>query len=152
MTPTGVYKANEVLYNAFIANGFNTVTFGDITQVDLNKQTIFPLCHISLTSSDHTPNTMVLNYEGVIVDAIDSNNLDPREMLNKFLLTSNIEDVLHDLNYNFAKAIKTLRNNLDDNITIPDTVSIDVRYDEGQNKLAGYYWTLSITMRGNNIC
>lgn len=152
MTPTGVYKANEVLYDALTANGFNTVTFGDITQVDLNKQTIFPLCHISLTDVGLNTNNQVLSYEGVIVDAIDSNNLDPRDMKNKFLLTSNLEDVLHDLAYNFARAVKTIRRNMDDNIVLNNDVSISVRYDEGQNKLAGYYWTLSVTMRGNNIC
>ena len=28
----------------------NTVTFGDITEVDLNKQTIFPLSHIMINN------------------------------------------------------------------------------------------------------
>ena len=38
----GIYKADELLINALKAEGFNTVTFGDISEADLNKQRIYP--------------------------------------------------------------------------------------------------------------
>ena len=41
------FKIIDDLQAAAIAEPFiNTVTQGDITDIDLNKNTIFPLCHL----------------------------------------------------------------------------------------------------------
>jgi len=38
-----------------------TVTIGDITDVDLNKTTLFPLAHISLGDATITESTLAIN-------------------------------------------------------------------------------------------
>ena len=44
-----VYTVLDKLKEILRANGITkTVTFGDLTEVDLNKTTIFPLSHIAL--------------------------------------------------------------------------------------------------------
>ena len=52
-----VYTVLDKLKEILRANGITkTVTFGDLTEVDLNKTTIFPLSHIAfsnVTFSDH---------------------------------------------------------------------------------------------------
>ena len=52
-----VYTVLDKLKEILRANGITkTVTFGDLTEVDLNKTTIFPLAHImfgNVTFSDH---------------------------------------------------------------------------------------------------
>ena len=46
-----VYTVLDKIKNILRANGITkTVTFGDITEVDLNKTTIFPLAHIILVT------------------------------------------------------------------------------------------------------
>ena len=43
---TGFYKLLDTLKAELISSPFvNTVTYGDISDVDLNKQNIFPLSH-----------------------------------------------------------------------------------------------------------
>ena len=43
----GFYQITETIKDQLFADdNINTVTTGDITDIDLNKQTIFPLCHI----------------------------------------------------------------------------------------------------------
>jgi len=43
----GFYVITDLIENLLIADEYiNTVTYGDISDVDLNKQTIFPLGHL----------------------------------------------------------------------------------------------------------
>ncbi len=43
----GFYQLTETIKTQLLSDpNVNTVTTGDITKVDLNKQTIFPLSHI----------------------------------------------------------------------------------------------------------
>jgi len=49
----------------------NTVTFGDITQVDLNKTTIFPLSHFLLGNTTITENTIQITLSMLFLDVVD---------------------------------------------------------------------------------
>ena len=43
----GFYQVTETIKNQLLSDvNVNTVTTGDITKIDLSKQTIFPLSHI----------------------------------------------------------------------------------------------------------
>ena len=43
----GFYQITETIKDQLLNDvNVNTVTTGDITDIDLSKQTIFPLCHI----------------------------------------------------------------------------------------------------------
>jgi hypothetical protein len=50
----------------------NTVSFGDITDLDLRKQTIFPLSHIMLNSVTNQDNVLVYNLSIFVMDLVDS--------------------------------------------------------------------------------
>ena len=50
----GFYNVTDKLKDTLLAEPFvNTVTFGSLDDVDLNKQTIFPLSHIIAVSYTH---------------------------------------------------------------------------------------------------
>lgn len=49
----------------------NTVTFGDITEVDLNKTTIFPLSHLLLGNVQITERTMQVTVSLLFMGIID---------------------------------------------------------------------------------
>mgnify|MGYP001285281850 CR=1 FL=1 len=49
----------------------NYVTFGDISQVDLNKTTIFPLSHFVLGNSTVTDNTIRVTINMLFLDVVD---------------------------------------------------------------------------------
>ena len=48
-----------------------TVTQGSIDDVDLNKQTLFPLAHIITNSATPTLNTMTFNMSVIAMDIVD---------------------------------------------------------------------------------
>ena len=58
----------------------NTVTEGDIFEVDLNKQTMFPLSHIIINQATHQGNVLSFNITVLLMDVInqkdDSNKVD----------------------------------------------------------------------------
>jgi len=76
-----VYRIIREIKEALLAEPFvNTVTEGDIFEVDLNKQTIFPLSHIILNSATHQGNVLSFNITVLLMDVInqkdDSNKVD----------------------------------------------------------------------------
>ena len=49
----------------------NTVTFGDITQVNLNKTTIFPLAHFLIDSIQISERSIRINLSLLFIDIVD---------------------------------------------------------------------------------
>ena len=147
-----IYEINDILHTKFKAQGFNAITFGDVSEVDLQKQSILPLAHIVLDSIENLPASVNVNYTGVVVDSIDSNNLDPRTTLNKFSRTDNLEDVFHDLAFRLRRVFLSIQKDVDTNISLVGLPTFEALYDEGLNDFAGYRWTAVFNIRGANVC
>ena len=49
----------------------NTVTYGDLSEVDLSKQTIFPLAHILINGATLTDQTVNMNFTVLCMDSVD---------------------------------------------------------------------------------
>lgn len=76
-----VYRIIKEIKDVLLAEPFvNTVTEGDIFEVDLNKQTIFPLSHIIINQATHQGNVLSFNITVLLMDVInqkdDSNKVD----------------------------------------------------------------------------
>ena len=68
------YLIMEKLEQQLLASPFvKTVTFGDISQVDLRKQTIFPLSHIIINNVVQSGQVMTYNITILLMDIIDVN-------------------------------------------------------------------------------
>ena len=52
----------------------NTVTTGDIFDVDLNKQTIFPLSHVMVNQATKQGNIWIFNITILAMDIVDKNS------------------------------------------------------------------------------
>jgi hypothetical protein len=76
-----VYRIIKEIKDVLLAEPFvNTVTEGDIFEVDLNKQTMFPLSHIIINQATHQGNVLSFNITVLLMDIInqkdDSNKVD----------------------------------------------------------------------------
>ena len=68
----GYYYIINTLKDYIKLNGFtNTVTTGNIFDVDLAKQTIFPLSHIMVNNAVINENTMALNVSILFMDIVE---------------------------------------------------------------------------------
>ena len=89
----GYYQITETIKTQLLADvNVNTVTTGDITEIDLSKQTIFPLSHIIINNV--TIQEQVLNFN-ISVLSMDLVNLSKEETTNIFRGNNNEQDVIN---------------------------------------------------------
>jgi len=68
------YKIVDTLEAELLASPFvNTVTYGDIFDVDLKKQTLYPISHFIVTSATHQGSIWVLNISLLCMGIPESN-------------------------------------------------------------------------------
>lgn len=90
------YNITKTIKDALEANSqVNVVTFGDIFDIDLNKQTIFPLAHIMVNSATIDQQIVTMNISVVAMDIVDVSKVDPRSEENIFYGNNNEHDVLN---------------------------------------------------------
>ena len=69
---TNIYDLITEIKSFLRANPIvNTVTFGDISEVDLNKTTIYPLTHFMLGNTTVTNNTLQITISVLFLDIVD---------------------------------------------------------------------------------
>ena len=90
---TGFYYIVSTLRDYLKTNGFtNTVSTGDIFEVDLAKQTIYPYVHIIVNNATPKENNISMNLSVLFMDIVD---LSKEEALNVFDGNDNLLDVLN---------------------------------------------------------
>ena len=126
----------------------NTVSSGDIFDVDLSKQTIFPLCHIIVNSATFVDNVIQYNISILSMDVVD---VSKDETTNKFRGNDNEQDVLNtQINILNRLYEKLRRGNLyDDNYQVDGTPNLEIFVDRFENKLAG--WTMTVNINTPNV-
>ena len=89
----GFYLVVEEIKNELINNpSIKTMTFGDITDIDLGKQTIFPLAHMIIENVVHAEKTMQFSFTILTMEQIDTT----KDYVNDlFLGNSNTHDILN---------------------------------------------------------
>jgi len=89
----GFYTAIDKLKTHFDGDALvNSVSEGDIFQVDLAKQTIFPLVHIMVNSCSFETNVLRFNISLIAMDLVD---ISKNENTNVYLGNDNTQDALN---------------------------------------------------------
>lgn len=131
----------------------NSVTFGDIFEVDLSKQTIFPLSHIMVNSCTFQDHVVQFNIQVIAMDIVNETSENEKEQNNYFHGINNKQDVL---NTQFT-VINGLQSALRRGELFTDLYQIDSDYtatmfeDRFENLLAGWSLELTITVANNQI-
>jgi hypothetical protein len=73
----------------------NVVTTGDLFDIDLNKQTIFPLSHIIINQASFEGQIVRMSVSLVCMDLVDDTKENPRAQAEPFYGTSNVQDILN---------------------------------------------------------
>ena len=130
----------------------NTVTFGDITEVDLNKQTIFPLSHIMINNVTDNGQTLSYNISVRAMDLVDTSKDATTDI---FVGNDNRQDVLNTQLSVLNRLHQKLRKGLphQDGYHLEGTASLEAFYDRFENELAGWVSTFTVvTMNNIDIC
>lgn len=130
----------------------NTVTQGDIFQVDLNKQTIFPLTHIMVNSSTLQDNTQTFNVSLIAMDIVDISKM---ETTDQFQENNNELDVLNTQHHVLNRCYQQmLHGNLwDAQFVVETDPTLEPFTERFENLLAGWTMTFDVVVPNDmTIC
>jgi hypothetical protein len=134
-------------------NSVNTVTFGDLLEVDLNKQTIFPLSHLTVRDVSFSDHTMTFTVNVMAFDIVDETKQNDKEQVEPFYGNNNKQDVLNTQLMVLNGLQSSLRRGglfqqdfiVDNNLT---ATLIEERFD---NLLVGWEMDITVEVPNNAI-
>jgi len=133
----------------------NTVTFGDITEIDLNKTTMFPLAHFLLQDTTVFSNNIQITLSLLFVDITSKNNEFNEDDLGGRETSDNLVDVYNTQLQIANDLITELRRGdlySDKYQLIGDPVCTPFE-DRFENQLAGWSVDLTIAIPNNiSVC
>ena len=138
----GFYKVTETIKEQLLSDpNVNTVTTGDITRVDLGKQTLFPLSHIIINNVSNEDSVLRFNLSILSMDIVD---VSKEEVVDIFVGNNNEQDILNTQLAVLNKLVQVLRGGSlhTDLYQVDGTPTFEPFYDRFENELAG--WALSL--------
>jgi hypothetical protein len=128
------------------------VTQGDIFDVDLSKQTIFPLLHIMVNNCTLSGNTTTWNISLIAMDVVD---ISKNTSTNIFLGNDNEIDVLNTQHAVLNRAYEIMKHGslAYDLFQVEGTASLEPFTERFENYMAGWTMTIDIvTPNEMTIC
>lgn len=140
----GFYQVTDKLKTLLNAEPFvNTVTYGSIDDVDLDKQSIFPLSHIIVNNAVVGTKTTTFSISVLAMDIVDISN---DEVTDSFVGNDNEQDVLNTQLALLTRVINELQrgDSYTDKYQVQEDVTCEPFVDRFENKLAGWTATFSV--------
>ena len=157
------YDLIQKIYEELNSNRFiNTVTMGNIMDVDLSKQSIFPLAHINIQNATFSDHVITFAMQVIAMDIVDeskSDRFNPEE--SEFItftppLPIDLDNKQDVLNTQLA-VINRLQSKLrrgdlnDDNYVLDADATATMFEDRFENLLAGWALDLTISVPNNVV-
>ena len=121
----------------------NTVTTGDIFDVDLDKQTIFPLSHVMVNQATRKDRVYTLNISVLLMDIVDKVNY---EATDKFRGNDNEQDVFNTQLSVGGRLVEMLKRGdlREDNFELTNDPNFEPFTERFENSLAGWALTFDV--------
>ena len=149
----GFYQLTETIKEQLLADvNINTVSTGNISDVNLNKQDIFPLAHIMVDSVTAEEQVLRFNITVIAADIVDqSKDL----TLDRFRGNNNEQDIINTQLGVLNKLIQNLRKGQlhADMYQLEGNPTCEPFYDRCENMLAGWSCRIEILIYNDiTIC
>ena len=140
----GFYQLTETIKTELLQDvNINTVTTGDITDVNLNKQDIFPLGHIIIDSVTDEEQVLRFNMTILACDIVDQSK-DPT--VDRFKGNNDVQDILNTQLAVLNRLTQRLRMGTlyTDMYQLDGNPTLTPFYDRFENQLAGWSATMTV--------
>ncbi len=147
-----IYDITDKVRNSISSNGItNTVTFGDLLDVDLDKTTLFPLAHITLGTATFNDNMVTIPINVLFIDIVDVNKSLTGDDI--FYGNDNLQDVLNTQFQaaNYLQSHLSRGNLFDEQLILSGSPTAEPFLDNFENQLAGFSLDVQINMFNNEI-
>jgi hypothetical protein len=149
----GFYNVLETIKEALLSDvDVNTVTTGDITRIDLSKQTMFPLSHIIVNNVSNEDSVLRFNLSVLSMDIV---NVSKEETVDIFRGNNNEQDILNTQLVVLNKLVQVLRGgDLHRQLyQLDGTPNFEPFYDRFENEMAGWALTFDVLVPNDiSIC
>ena len=149
----GFYQVTETIKDQLLADAnVNTVTTGDITRIDLSKQTIYPLSHLIVNNVNNEDNVLRFSLSVLAMDIVD---VSKEPVVDIFIGNNNEQDVLNTQLAVLNKLAQVLRGGtLFQNLyQLEGNPSLEPFYDRFENEMAGWAMTFDVIVNNDiEIC
>ncbi len=149
----GYYQLTQTIREELFSSPFvNTISIGDISKVNLNKQDIFPLSHLIVNSVSVDEQVLNFNISILACDVVEQTK---EETTNRFTGEDNEQDILNTQLAVLNKVIQVLRMGTlyTDKYQLDTDVNCEPFYDRFENQLAGWTATMDIMIYNDiRIC
>lgn len=130
----------------------NTVTQGDIYEVDLAKQTIFPLSHIIVNNANFEDKIIRFNVSLICMDIVDINK---EEAPTEYIGNDNVQDVLNQQLIVCQRVYESAKRGdlYSTNFQVDGTATCEPFTERFENFLAGWTMTFDVIVQNDmSIC
>ena len=149
----GFYQVTETIKNQLLSDvNVNNVTTGDITKIDLSKQTMFPLSHIIVNNVNNEDNVLRFSLSVLSMDIVD---VSKEATVDIFRGNDNEQDILNTQLAVLNRLTMILRKGTlhSDLYQLDGTPNCEPFYERFENKLAGWACTFDVFIQNDiNIC
>ena len=148
----GFYNLLDTIKTELNASPFvNTTTYGDITRIDLNKATIFPLSHFIVNNITYGENSLTYSISLLCMDIVDESKEDVTDI---FVGNNNEHDVFNTQMNVIVRLLDKLNTGaLHDTLyQLNGDPSIEPFIDRFDNRLAGWTVTLDVEVINDMTC
>ena len=149
----GYYQITQTIKtNLLTDENVNTVTTGDIFDIDLAKQTIFPLAHIIVNSVNIQEGVLSFNITLMCMDIVD---VSKDETTDNFVGNDNEQDILNTQLAVANKLVGLLSKGTlyQDKYQLSGDASCEFFYERFENRLAGVACTFDVLIANDiNVC
>ena len=149
----GFYQVTQAIKDQLLADeNVNTVTIGDITKIDLGKQSMFPLSHIIVNNVGNEDNILRFSMSVLSMDVVD---ISKEEVVDIFIGNNNEQDILNTQLAVLNKLVQVLRGGtIYQNLyQLDGNPSFEPFYDRFENEMAGWALTFDVLVPNDiEIC
>ena len=149
----GYYQITDTLKtNLLTDENVNTVTTGDIFDIDLSKQTIFPLTHIIVNSVAIQEAALNFNITIMCMDIVDESKDETTDI---FRGNNNEQDILNTQLAVANKLVGLLSKGTlyQDKYQLSGDASCEFFYERFENRLAGVACSFNVLIENDiNVC
>jgi len=150
---TGFYNVLKKIKDTLQEEPFvNNITYGNLDNVDLDKQTIFPLSHVIVNNTIVQEKTLLFNISVLAMDIVD---LSKEKTTDIFRGDDNEHDVLNTQLAVLTRLSAILKRGTlySDKYQLDGDVTCEPFVDRFENKLAGWTGTFNVLVQNDmTIC
>ena len=145
----GFYQVTKTIKDQLLADvNVNTVTTGDITRIDLSKQTMFPLAHLIVNNVTNEDNILRFSLSVLAMDIV---NVSKEAVVDIFTGNNNEQDILNTQLAVLNKLVQVLRGGdlFQNKYQLDGSPSFEPFYDRFENEMAGWALTFDVTINND---